>query len=175
MTYHLGVSITNDLRWICRRYFFMCSFFKFLNLGWGVWGGVGTGACSFPGGSDSKESACSAGDPGWTPGLGRSPGEWNGNPFQYSCLENSTDRGAWQATVHGGHKELDTTEWHFHFHFAWPEFTLPLKNSSLCSLFSFNNTHLWEDRERPKIRKLQESPNCLTVFLSPGRRPVTSA
>ena len=56
---------------------------------------------SFPGGSDSKESACNAGDPGSIPGLGRSPGEGNGNPLQYSCLDNSMDRGAWQATVHG--------------------------------------------------------------------------
>ena len=56
---------------------------------------------SFPGGSDSKESACSVGDPGSIPGWGRSPGEGNGNPLQYSCLENSMDRGAWQATVHG--------------------------------------------------------------------------
>ena len=49
-----------------------------------------------------KKSACNAGDPGSIPGLGRSPGEGNGNPLQYSCLENPMDRGAWQATVHGG-------------------------------------------------------------------------
>ena len=55
----------------------------------------------FPGGSDGKESAQSAGDPGLIPGLGRSPGEGNGNPSQYSCLENSMDRGAWRAIVHG--------------------------------------------------------------------------
>ena len=55
----------------------------------------------FPGGSDGKESACNAGDPGSNPGLGRSPGEGNGNPLQYSCLENPTHRGAWRATVHG--------------------------------------------------------------------------
>ena len=48
-----------------------------------------------------KESACNAGDPGLIPGLGRSPGEGNGNPLQYSCLENSMDGGAWWATVHG--------------------------------------------------------------------------
>ena len=54
-----------------------------------------------PGGSDSKESACNAGHPDSIPGSGRSPGEGNGNPLQYSCLENPTDRGAWQATVHG--------------------------------------------------------------------------
>ena len=53
-----------------------------------------------PGGSDGKESACNAGDQGLVPGLGRSLGEGNGNPIQYSCLENSMDRGAWRATVH---------------------------------------------------------------------------
>ena len=55
----------------------------------------------FPGGSDSKESACNAGNPALIPGLGRSPGEGNGNPHQYSCLENPMDRGAWRAIVHG--------------------------------------------------------------------------
>ena len=53
-----------------------------------------------PGGSDSKESAYSAGDPGLIPGSGRSLGEGSGNPLQYPCLENPMDRGAWQATVH---------------------------------------------------------------------------
>ena len=48
-----------------------------------------------------KEYACNAGDVGSIPGLGRSPGEENGNPFQYSCLENPTDRGAWPAMVYG--------------------------------------------------------------------------
>ena len=55
----------------------------------------------FPGSSASKESACNAGDPGLIPGLGRSPGERIDYPLQYSCLETSMDRGAWQATVHG--------------------------------------------------------------------------
>ena len=58
----------------------------------------------YPCGSDGKESACKAGDAGdvgWIPGLGRSPGGGNGNPFQYSCLENAMDRGAWRVTVHG--------------------------------------------------------------------------
>ena len=54
-----------------------------------------------PGGSDGKESACNVGDLGSIPGLGRSPGEGNGYSHQYSCLENSMDRGAWRATVHG--------------------------------------------------------------------------
>ena len=58
---------------------------------------------SFPGGSDDKESACNAGDPGSIPGLGKSPAKGNDNPLQYSCLENSMDR-PW------GHKESDMTE-----------------------------------------------------------------
>ena len=53
------------------------------------------------GDSDRKESACSTGDSGPIPRSGRSPGEGNGNPLQCSCLENSTDRGPWRATVHG--------------------------------------------------------------------------
>ena len=55
----------------------------------------------FPGSSVGKESTYNAGDPGSIPGSGRCPGEGNGNPLQYSCLENSMDRGAWWATVHG--------------------------------------------------------------------------
>ena len=55
----------------------------------------------FPRSSVGKESACSEGDPGLIPGSERSPGEGNGNPLQYSCLENPMDRGAWQAAVHG--------------------------------------------------------------------------
>ena len=55
----------------------------------------------FPGGSEDKASACNAGDPGSIPGLGRSPGEGNGNPLQYSCLEYPMDRETWQAIVHG--------------------------------------------------------------------------
>ena len=55
----------------------------------------------FPGGSDGKAFVYNVGDPGLSPGLGRSPGEGNGNPFQYYCLENPMDRGAWQAAVYG--------------------------------------------------------------------------
>ena len=54
----------------------------------------------FPSGSDSKESACNAGDMSSIPGSGRSPGDGNGYPLQYSCPENPMDRGTWQATVH---------------------------------------------------------------------------
>ena len=89
----------------------------------------------FPGSSPGKASVCNAGNLGFIPGLGRSPGEGNGSPLQYSCLENPMDRRKWQSTPvflpgksHGqrslvcyspwGHKELDMTEQlHFHFHF----------------------------------------------------------
>ena len=63
-----------------------------------------------PGGSDDKESVCNTGQLDSTPGLGTSPGERNGYPLQYSCLENSMDRGAWQAIVHGVTVTSDTTE-----------------------------------------------------------------
>ena len=66
-----------------------------------VWG--------FPDGSVVKNPPTNAGDMGLIPGLGRSPGEVNGNPFQYSCLGNPIDREAWWATVHGGQKESDVT------------------------------------------------------------------
>ena len=66
----------------------------------------------FPGGSDGKEYACNAGDPGSIPESERSPGEENGYPLEYFCLENSMDRGAWKSVVviHGVNKELNMTE-----------------------------------------------------------------
>ena len=60
---------------------------------------MGLNPPDFPGGSDGKVSAYSVGDPSLIPELGRSSGEGNGNPLQYSCLANPMDRGAWQATV----------------------------------------------------------------------------
>ena len=75
-------------------------------------------SCDFPGGADGKAylslSACNAGDPGSSSGWGRSPGEGDGNPLQYSRLENSVDRGAWQATVHGVTKnQTRLSDFHF--------------------------------------------------------------
>ena len=71
----------------------------------------------FPCGSDDKESACNAGDPGSIPGSGRSLGEGTGYPLQYFGLENPMDRGTWQATVHGVTKSQtrlsDFTSLHF--------------------------------------------------------------
>ena len=69
----------------------------------------------FPGGSDRIEFTFNVGDLGSVPGLGRSPGEENGYPLQYSGLENSMDRGAWQATVHGvAGSQTRLSAFHFH-------------------------------------------------------------
>ena len=73
----------------------------------------------FPGGSEVKASACNAGDLGSIPRSGRSPGERNGNPLQYSCLENPMDGGAWWATVHGVAKSWT---WLSDFTFTWTFF-----------------------------------------------------
>ena len=72
----------------------------------------------FPDGSDSKESACNERDLGLIPGSGRSPGKGNGNPLQYSCLENPMNRGAWWTTVHGVAKSRTRlSNWvHMHTH-----------------------------------------------------------
>ena len=72
----------------------------------------------FPGGSEVKASAYNAGDLGSIPGLGRSPGKGNGNPLQYSCVENPMDRGAWWATVHGVAKSQTRLRDFTHFHFT---------------------------------------------------------
>ena len=92
----------------------------------------------FPHSSVSKESACSACDPGSIPGLGRSPGEGNGNPLQYSCLETPLGRGAWWATVHrvaGVGHNLATTP-------PPPQVTANLESLSHSQLHPSKNTCL---------------------------------
>ena len=84
-----------------------------------VFKGFPAGAGGFPGGSEVKASASNVGDPGSIPGSGRSPGEGNGNPLQYSCLENPMDRGSWQATVHRVAKSRTRLSDFTTLHFWW--------------------------------------------------------
>ena len=90
-----------------------------------------------PCGSDSKESDRNEGDPSSIPGLGRSPGEGNSSPLQYSCLGYPTNRGARQATVHGVTKS-DTTEW-LHFHFQFCNYTIKPLNCTLWWILCYMN------------------------------------
>ena len=87
----------------------------------------------FPGGSDSKASAHNAGDLGLIPGLGRSPGEGNGNPLQYSCLENSMDGGAWWATVHGVAKSRTLLSDFTFTWLSWASLVAQKSKTSVCS------------------------------------------
>ena len=94
--YHLKLDIFNFCSWLlgnCQVFFLMVVISLLLE-----------SILGFPGGSDGKESACNARDPGSIPGLERSPGEGHGNPPQCSCLENPMDRGVSPATVHSGAK-----------------------------------------------------------------------
>ena len=95
----------------------------------------------FPHGLDGKESAHNAGDLGLIPGLGRSPGEEKRYPLQYSCLENSMDRGTWRATVHGVTKSwTQLSDYHFFTYFASSSFIrygLSLVIFPVCCLLIF--------------------------------------
>ena len=94
-------------------------------------------AVGFPGSLDGKASAYNAGDPGSIPGSERSPGEGNGNPLQYSCLENPMDRGSWWATVHGVAKSrtrLSDFSLFFRYMCLW--------NQKLLNFLKFLKTYL---------------------------------
>ena len=98
---------------------------------------------ALPGGSDGKKFACNVGDPGLIPGLGKIPGEENGYPLEYSCLENSMDRAAWR-----GHSPLGLQR-AIHFHFVSERLTLSLwgfhgssvGNESTCSGGDLSSIH----------------------------------
>ena len=100
------------------------------------------------GGSDGKESACNPGDPDSIPGSGRSPGEGNGYPLQYSCLENPMDRGAWRAKVHGVSKSHTwLSDWTTR-KVAWSRLSVAqdiLRNQ----LLAFISSHLSHGRDFP--------------------------
>ena len=84
--------------------------------------GLTMGRWGFPSGSDTKESACSAGDPVQSLGWEDSSGEGSGNSLQYSCLENPMDKGAWRATVHGGHRIRHDWATYTHTHTQWADY-----------------------------------------------------
>ena len=108
----------------------------------------------FPGTWDSKESACNAGDVGSIPGWGRSPGEGKGNQLQYSCLENSTDKDVWWATVHGVTKESDN-DWAINVSF----FFLILFEETIESLFS-----RWEVTGSKWLASLRPQELAVRIF-----------
>ena len=88
---------------------------------------------NFPGGSDGKASAYNVGDLASIPGLGRSPGEGNGSPLQYSCLGNPIEGGAWYFIVHGVAKNM-TEQLHFHLHARYNSFSCCLE-----TIFKYKN------------------------------------
>ena len=113
-----------------------------------------------PGGSDGKESAGMAEDLDSIPGLGRSPGEGNGHPLPYSCLENPMDRGAWRVTVHGVTKSLT---WLSDFHF---------------SLFSSLLSRWWHPTILSSVTLFSSCPQSgdkNSIPSSFGRQPLLSA
>ena len=132
---------------------------------------------SFPGGSEVKAPACNAGDLGLIPGSGRSPGEGNGNPLQYSCLENPMDRGAWWAIVHRVTKSRtrlsDFTFTLFRNYFG-TSYYFASSNSSLTSYFS--HSPCWLTSNPPNVlvcAKLLQCPTlCDPMLCKPPGSPI---
>ena len=118
----------------------------------------------FPGGSEVKASARNAGDLGSIPGSGRSPGEGNGNPLQYSCLENPMDRGAWWATVYGVAKSRTRLS----------DFTsLSLSEKLLvCSCFNIRFIGLSRNLPDPSLRTKPDTEHLKNPFCSVRCLPV---
>ena len=121
---------------------------------------------SFSGDSDGKASAYNAGDPGSIPGSGKSPGEGNGNPFQYSCLENPMDRGAWWATVHGVAKSQtrlsDFTHTHTHTH---TQVGHSFSSKEQVSFNSVTAVTICTDFGAPPENKVSHCFHCLPIYL----------
>ena len=130
----------------------------------------------FYGSSAGKESTCNAGDASSIPRLGRSAGEGNGNPLQYSCLGNSVDRGAWQATVHRVAKSWTWLN-DFHFHFRLYYFAHKLKTTDMyvlkanflvCELYLFfkwKNEYLGDITQALwNCNKYMSSPNAVSTM-----------
>ena len=128
----------------------------------------------FPGNSDGKESSCNLEYLGLICGLGRSPGEGHGNPLQYSCLGNSMNRGAWQATVHG---VTESRTWLNEFHFTpWqtPCRFLPCHTSYLSLLCSGCSQRYWKTEWETPTPPLPPSCHhfcCVSSHSSPFIHP----
>ena len=116
----------------------------------------------FHGSSDGKGSAYNAGHPRSIPGSGRSPGEGNGNPLQYSCLENPMDGGAWEATVQGvTQSRTRLSDFTFTFSFL-PEFHFKIETHILCVLSSLKSS---KDPFYPQL----DSLSFISLYFKPPR------
>ena len=139
----------------------------------------------FPGGSDGKVSVYNVGDPGSIPGSGRSPGEGNGNPLQYSCLENSMDGGAWWATVHRVAKSwTQLSDFTFTFFFNGlaaaatmarrvKKICLPCRRHKRCSFYPSVGKIPWRRRGNPFQYSCLENPHgqrSLVGYSPQGRK-----
>ena len=115
----------------------------------------------FPGGAEVKASACNVGDLGSIPGLGRSPGEENGNTLQYSCLENPMDRGAWWATVHGsqrvGHDWATSLFFSPNSDFMCSAYEFPGPYGMVSQSHSLNFAKDWQSDKGKKTEKKEAS------------------
>ena len=142
--------------------------------------GIGSGTpgySSIPGllcGSDGKESTYNAGHLGSIPGLGRSPGEEN--PLQYSCLENSTDRGAWQAKAHGvANSRTQMSNFHFLFDKPpLPEWSCPDGVSQTLAGESWPHICTWGQLGRQQCPPFPASENRSQMTLTPPLSPLSS-
>ena len=104
----------------------------------------GSDNMGFPGSSSGKESFSSSGDPGLIPGSGRSPGEGKGSTFQYSCLENSMDRGAWWAEANRVTKSwARLRDWHFYFS-QWQYVCIYLLRLAGLGPFMAKKSYFWD-------------------------------
>ena len=110
----------------------------------------------FPGSSNSKASTYNAGDPGLIPGLGRSPGEGNRNPLQYSCLENPMDQGAYRATVHG---VAESQTW-------LSDFTFTTWSNNAITWYISNGSKIIISRRYLYSRVIDNSQDCETTQVS---------
>ena len=125
---------------------------------------------AFPGGSGSKESACNAGNLGLIPGSGRSPGGGHGNPLQYSCWENSMDRGAWGLTVHKVAKRLSNSYTHTHTQLDSASHQSSCLNPKLMLFLYFKMLDLLVLVQLNQLRSLQIEQNLLRVKLWRNRK-----